>query len=113
MLMNWRPARCLRQTKKEGLLWLLLCGVARSAVCWRLIDLRHGDFLLVVHSEEQVVAETVTPMNTPPFPVVIHVSALRQPHLHIALGEFHWPILDVRMIGDQSDLRHGSDQIRF
>ena len=71
------------------------------------------DLLFVFDTKEQVVAETVTPMNAPPLPVVIHVSALRQPHFHIALIEFHRTIFDVRVIGNQSDLWNGRDQVRL
>ena len=99
--------------KSALLLWLLFWRFAGRDVGGRVIDLRHRNLLLIFYTEEHVVAKTVPAVNAPAFLVVIHLRALRQPHIHIALGEFHRTIFDRRVIGHQSDLWHRRDQIRL
>src|SRR5579859_558840 len=89
------PAVSLEPVAGSGFLFWCL---ARRGIRGSFIDFRRRNFLLVVHGEEHVIAEAMTPMDSPSPPIVVNVRAFWQPHVHVAFGEMYRAILDVRAI---------------
>jgi hypothetical protein len=58
--------------------------------------------LFVVHGEEQIVSETMTPMSAPASPIVMNFRRLGQPHVQIAGAEMNGSIFNGCVVGNEA-----------
>src|SRR5258708_6354847 len=91
----------------DGSVWLLVPGSRLF------LALRRRNLLLVIHREQQVVAESVLATNATPPPIGIHFNAGGQPHFQRPLTKSHRGIFNVHVFGSQFNLWHGRPHFCF